>query len=220
MSNTLKTEENVFTKKRKVTARLVIILVTILLGIYFQSSGLMVIASAYLIFYLSKKLINTKFTILFENAIMIFLVASNLLGGDAGFYDTIPWWDEMLHFAYGLAFTFIGYRLIAFFFQKRNIKNDKWIMLGFSFCFAIAFTAIWEIYEYAMDFWLGDYFLENGITLMQADLGSNENQINDTMNDIILAVASSIIMNLILLGYLSRGWFDKIANYNFIRTDK
>lgn len=92
-------------------------------------------------------------------------------------------------------------------------------MLGFSFCFTVAFAAIWEIYEYTMDLWLGDYFVNNGITLMQADLGSNENRIDDTMNDIILAVISSIVMNLILLGYLSRGWFKNIANYNFIRQD-
>lgn len=72
MNNRLDTKKNIFKKKRRLTARMAIIVTTILLGFYFKSSGLTIIASAYLIFYLSKKLINTKFTTLFENGVMIF----------------------------------------------------------------------------------------------------------------------------------------------------
>ena len=56
------------------------------------------LASAYLIFFLSKKVVDIHFTHSFENFIMIFLILRNFLGGDVGFYDTVPWWDEMLHF--------------------------------------------------------------------------------------------------------------------------
>lgn len=63
---------------------------------------------------------------------------------------------------------------------------------------------------------LAFYFEEHGITLMQADKGSGEERIDDTMHDIILAVWSSAVMNLLLLGYLSRFWFKRLANYNFV----
>ena len=193
-----------------------ILLLAFGLAFHFNEPILGVLASAYLIFFLSKRVVDLRFTRSFENFIMIFLVLSNFLGGDIGFYDTVPWWDEMLHFVYGLAFTLVGYRIIAIFFEERGIEKDKLIVLGFSFCFAIAIASLWEIYEYSMDIWFGDYFEEQGITLMQADKGSGETRIEDTMHDIILAVWSSAVMNLLLLGYLSRSWFKRVANYNFV----
>ena len=205
-----------FLTEKLFTARGIIILLAFGLAFHFDAPILGVLASAYLIFFLSKRVVDVRFSRSFENFIMVFLILSNFLGGDIGFYDTVPWWDEMLHFVYGLAFTLVGYRIIAIFFEERGIEKDKFIVLGFSFCFAIAIASMWEIYEYSMDQWFGDYFEEHGITLMQADKGSDEEPIVDTMNDIILAVASSAVMNLLLLGYLSRAWFKSLANYNFV----
>jgi uncharacterized membrane protein YjdF len=68
----------------------------------------------------------------------------------------------------------------------------------FSFCFALALGAIWEIYEFIVDFLfdlnMQRYALENRTPLV------GRNALNDTMKDIIVDALGALIINII--GYI------------------
>jgi uncharacterized membrane protein YjdF len=69
--------------------------------------------------------------------------------------------------------------------SKINIKRSPIFVAFFSFCFAVAMGAIWEIYEYSMDKSLG-LFMQRG-------------SLDDTMIDIILDTVGALIFA--ILGY-------------------
>lgn len=204
--------------QRTLLARVFWMLLAISIEIYLDAPFFFVIASWYLILIWLQLVTKYKYSSKFENFILIFLILANFMGSSSGwdFYDTVPWRDEMLHFLYGMAFTFLWFRLIYAVFSKRHIKQYIGIILSFAFCFSVAGGAVWEIYEYSMDRMFGAYYIANDITLMQADKGSWEDAITDTMNDIILETLSAIVMCLILFGFLKYGRFNAVWNFEIV----
>ncbi len=205
------------TKNNKTLIRIIAMIVSGAAALYFNAPFFMAIASWFLVLILLEKITGRSYNSWFEYFILVFLILSNWMGGDLGFYDTIPWWDEMLHFTYGFTFAFLGYRMIVAFLEEQGVKKDPLMVVVFSLCFSIALGAVWEIYEYAMDTWFGDYFIENGITLMQEDRGSGEDRITDTMNDIILETASALTFNVIAYISLTNEKYANILDIKLVK---
>ena len=123
----------------------------------------------------------------FEIILILFVYSGVYLGELRHFYDKFWWWDKMLHSFSGLILGNIGFLIVGYLTNssKINIKRSPIFVAFFSFCFAVAMGAIWEIYEYSMDKSLG-LFMQRG-------------SLDDTMIDIILDTVGALIFA--ILGY-------------------
>lgn len=207
---------------RSITTKLLWVIFSTLVGIYFSAPFFFAIATWFFILILLQVITKHQYSGKFEIFILIFLILTNYMWGSSwlNFYDTVPWRDEMLHFLYGMGFTFLWFKIIYSIFSKNNIKEHIGIIISFAFCFAVAFGAIWEIYEYKMDQWFGSYFEANHITLMQSDKARGQDAITDTMDDIILETISALIMCWILFSFLKYGKFSSIWNFEIVVKKK
>ncbi len=143
-------KENILTLTR--TGIFTILLV---LGILFGNMPFVIIAASLALISVFEKYLQIKIPNSFSMAFVIFMILSLILGSYANFYEKFLWWDDMLHFGYGIGFAIIGYLCIYFLSYKKGIQNHILIIVAFSFCFSVAFGAVWEIYEYAMDTYFG-----------------------------------------------------------------
>lgn len=105
-----------------------------------------------------------------EIVIAIFVYASLFLGGVHGYYTKFWWWDSLLHASSGVALGFIGFIILFVLYKGNKIVAKPFLLVMFSFCFSVAFGAIWEIFEFSMDFWLGTNLQMASLVDTMADL--------------------------------------------------
>ena len=126
----------------------------------------------------------------FEIIIIIFIYASIFLGEVQGYYTKIWWWDIFLHTFSGLILGFIGFIILYVLYDKNFIKARPLILVIFSFSFALAIGAIWEIFEFAMDSIFGLNMQKSGLV--------------DTMWDLIVDALGAFIISLAGYHYLKK----------------
>lgn len=126
----------------------------------------------------------------FEIIIIIFIYATLFLGEVQGYYYKFWWWDVLLHTSSAIAFGFIGF-VILYILDKSNRINTKpiWIAI-FSFCFAMAIGAVWEIFEFLMD--------------QIFNLNMQKSGLIDTMWDLIVNSIGAIIASISGFFYLKK----------------
>ncbi len=122
-----------------------------------------------------------KIPIHIEIIAIVFIYASFYLGDGNEFYEKIFWWDMMLHFISGVIFGIIGFGILYILYQNKKLKAGPFFMAFFSFVFAVAWGAIWEIIEYLLDVMI---FFET--KYMQTNL-------ENTMRDLILDSAGAAL---------------------------
>jgi hypothetical protein len=141
----------------------------------------------------------------------IFLYCAIYLGEVRAFYYRIPHWDTILHVFSGAALGAIGFSLVSLLNNSDSIhfSLSPIFVAMFAYCFALALGALWEIYEYSMDYFLHTnmqkYALESGEQLIgQAALG-------DTMKDMIVDAIGAFVISAI--GFISlkykKGWLER-----------
>jgi uncharacterized membrane protein YjdF len=117
----------------------------------------------------------------FELIITLFIYASMFLGEIKGYYTKFLWWDLVLHAGSGLILGFLGFLIVYVLYSRKKVIMSPVFVAIFSFCFAIALGAIWEMFEFVMDSVLGFNMQKTGLV--------------DTMWDLILdsfgAIAAS-----------------------------
>jgi len=122
----------------------------------------------------------------FEILIVVFIYASIFFGGVLSFYEMFWWWDFMLHTLSGIIIGIIGFSLV--YSLNRNYKplnlSIAFIAI-FSFSFAVAIGALWEIFEFVMDVLFNANMQKSGLV--------------DTMWDLIVDSLGGLVMS--LLGY-------------------
>ena len=132
-----------------------------------------------------------------EVVYFVFLYCAIYLGEVRNFYFVIPYWDSILHvFSSGMLGA-LGYTLVDTLNESKNVRLllSPFFVSLFAFCFALSMGAIWELYEFLMDFFFGTnmqkFALENGTLLIgQAALA-------DTMKDIIVdAIGAGIVVTI------------------------
>ena len=127
-------------------------------GIFFRSTPFITISASLWVLTLFERYLNIKIPTSFSIVFVVFVVLSLVLWSYADFYEKFPWWDDMLHFSYCIWFSLIWYLIIYYLYYKKWVENDIFITVAFSFCFTVAFWAIWEIYEYSIDsFFLNEH---------------------------------------------------------------
>lgn len=152
---------------------------TLFQGIYFlilKDIGnffycLFIFLITFLIDFIFKKT-SLNLPLFFKFLIQFFIFLAMLIGHVNNMYSYIPIWDDILHFFSGFIISFLGYLIITNFLYKNNIKKHfKYFISFYIFIFGVAFSGIWEIYEFTVD--------------SLFSLKSQNGSLNDTMIDII-----------------------------------
>lgn len=129
----------------------------------------------------------------FEILIVVLVYASIFLGEVQGYYTLFWWWDLVLHAGFALALGFVGFGVLYVLYRGDKIRARPSTIAIFSFCFAVAFGALWEIFEFSMDQIFGYHMQKSGLL--------------DTMWDLIVNAVGAFIASFIGYIYLKRGGF-------------
>lgn len=114
---------------------------------------------------------------------IIFVIGAQLIGSIFGAYDSLKYYDKVVHFLSGILTSVIGLVIL------NNTKlNNRTVVTDILFVimFTLSVACLWECFEYISDLILkGDaqHVLTTGI--------------NDTMQDMICAFIASIIFSII-----------------------
>jgi len=122
----------------------------------------------------------------FEIIFVLFIYTSIILGEVHGYYTKIWWWDVLLHTVSGITIGFIGFIIMYIFYFKNLLHTSAILIAIFSFCFALALGAIWEIIEFTIDSSFGFNMQKSGLI--------------DTMWDLIVDALGALFTSII--GYM------------------
>jgi hypothetical protein len=122
-----------------------------------------------------------------EIVILLFVYTSLFLGFVRDYYSDLWWWDLAVHGSSGIALGFVGFLIIFVVSQEGQIRSSPKMAAVFSFCFAVALGALWEIFEFSVDTIFSGANMQN-------------NSLRDTMFDLIMDSGGALITSVI--GYL------------------
>lgn len=129
----------------------------------------------------------------FEFASVLFIYAALILGEVHGFYTRFWWWDVVLHAGAGLVIGFVGFSILFSLYRSKRFQARHALIVFLSFSVALAFSVIWEIFEYSMDNAFG--------------LNMQKSGLQDTMWDLIVDTGGAFIASVVGFYYLRR--YDK-----------
>ena len=124
--------------------------------------------------------LRVHFPLEFDLLLNIFIYASIFLGEIRGYYTRFWWWDIVLHAGSGIALGFLGFLILYSLYLGGRLKISPFLLALFSFCFALALGALWEIFEFALDSWFGFNMQKSGL--------------RDTMWDLIVDAAGALLI--------------------------
>ena len=101
-----------------------------------------------------------------------FIFGSIFMGETLDFYERVWWWDIALHGMSAVGFGMIGFLFVFMLFEGDRFAAPPSALALITFCIAMTVGAMWEIFEFAMDFTFG--------------LSMQKSGLNDTMGDIIV----------------------------------
>lgn len=136
---------------------------------------------------------------IFPNVLIsLHIVLANNLGSALGFYNCIGAWDLIMHGYFGFVFSVIIYILLL---RWNGEALNKFGFCAIIFLSTLGAAALWEIWEFSCDTFLGcdaqrvKEALENGTS-----------PVEDTMTDIIVAIVGIAVFFTVL-------YIDKKHNY-------
>ena len=131
----------------------------------------------------------------------LFLYGSTFLGEVLSFYYKVPHWDTILHTFSGAMLGALGFSVITFLNKTDGIpiSLSPAFVAVFTFCFAMALGVVWEIYEFAVDYFFNTnmqkFAIEGGELLF------GQFALMDTMKDLIVDMVGALVMS--VFGYIS-----------------
>lgn len=165
------------------------------------------------------KLFKVKLPISMEILYLLFTTSCLLLGEIFEFYILFSWWDDVLHTFSGSFIAVIGFIIIYFLNEKRDVPlhlSPGFIIL-FCFCFALACECIWETFEFTMDGLVGSNmqrFMDNYDNTI---LFEGREALADTMGDIIETIIGSSIF--CVIAFIDMTCRKKSALKTILRAD-
>lgn len=122
-----------------------------------------------------------------------FVFASLFLGEVRGYYTRFWWWDIALHASSGFLLGILGFVLVHVMNEAERIDMHMkpGFVAFFAFVFAVAVGALWEIFEFSMDYFFG-------MNMQKAMLG-DPSGLTDTMWDLIVDTLGALVIA--VLGY-------------------
>ena len=125
----------------------------------------------------------------FHFASIVFIFAALFLGESHGYYTYFWWWDTVLHTISGILLGLAGFTLVYVLNREKRsrIFLSPLFIAIFSFGFAVAIGALWEIVEFSLDTAFG-LELQHGLV--------------DTMLDLIVDVLGALFISIIGYYYI------------------
>jgi len=121
---------------------------------------------------------------------VLFVFATLFLGEVHDYYERFWWWDLALHTTSGLLLGLLGFMVVYILNEDRHVDlhmRPAFVAL-FAFFFAVGLGAIWEIFEFGMDQYLG--------TNMQPAIPGDPSGLSDTIHDLIVDTVGAAIVSL------------------------
>jgi len=108
----------------------------------------------------------------FQYGFAVFITASSLIGSALGGYGVIPDWDTIVHVYSGALLAWFGFVVTGK--AEESIKKalPLWFKNVVAFMTPLAFAALWEIYEYTSDTFLGTTMQAGGLEDTIVDMGA------------------------------------------------
>jgi len=179
------------------------------------SRNIFVIAQASILLLLTftttfiEKIFKVEIPDFIENLFLLFIVSALLLGEVANFFITVWWWDVMLHIFSGLLVTIVGFSIYNGSIKERNLKKQThpFFVALFVFCFTVTVETSWEIIEYFFDTTVANSNMLRTVDSATLVPYTGIEAVRDTMNDILLNMASAFVIAII-------GFFDFKYEWN------
>jgi len=157
--------------------------------------------------YLFQKRYKITLPLEFVLFIVLFLYATLFLGEVYNFYQLFWWWDVLLHGGSAIGFGLIGFIILYILHRAGRLQARPGLIAIFSFSFAMAIGALWEVFEFTGDQILGTSMQKNGL--------------HDTMWDIIVDAGGAFVASLGGYFYLKgKGNFIGRAAEKFVKRNK
>ncbi|MFP4117931.1 MAG: hypothetical protein ACLFTR_03325 [Candidatus Woesearchaeota archaeon] len=141
----------------------------------------------------------------FQVIIVVFIYAGIYLGEVRAFYLRYWWWDSVLHAFSGIALGFTGFLILYSLYKTERLKANPFLIVVFSFFFAVGLGGVWEIFEFTMDSTFG-MDMQKARDLEET-FGSYDTRLGviDTMYDLILDAFGALIASIGGYLYLKNG---------------
>ncbi len=123
-----------------------------------------------------------------ELVILLFVYSTLFLGEVENYYVVYWWWDVLMHIGSAIALGFIGLGILSEMDRKGKVEAKPSVLVFFAFCFVLAIGALWEIFEFSMDYFFSLNMQKSGLW--------------DTMGDLIADVLGGLISAVIGYFYL------------------
>lgn len=135
-----------------------------------------------------------------EIIVLLFIFAAEILGEISGFYVKVEMWDSMLHTTTGFLAAAIGFALMDVLNRNERFKFQisPVYMAVVAFCFSMTVGAVWELFEFSMDYFFGldmqKDFIVNDIASVILDTTKNNNVVTvNGITDVVLITANGPI---------------------------
>ena len=132
-----------------------------------------------------KKFLRVEVPVLSEVIIIMFVYGLLFLVDIRGFFADLWWWGGLLNFIAALALGLVGLSIMHVFYKEKIEGTSAFMIAFFAFCFAIAIGALWEMFEFFLDFSFG-FILQKSAT--------------DTMNDLVFNAIGALVIS--VMGFL------------------
>lgn len=144
----------------------------------------------------------------FDMVIVAFIYGSLFLGSALDVYEHLWWWDALLHTTSGFILSFAGFLLLYVKLLQERIQASSSLLVGLIiFCFGLAFGAIWEIFEYGIDFILNTNLQRSGLQDTMWDL------IVDSIGALVMAIIGARFLKNSGKGFIAR-WIRRFLKMN------
>lgn len=127
--------------------------------------------------------------------IMLFVVATIVIGDAYGQYERFWWWDDVLHSLSGIITALVGFLLVYFFNARYNMRLSPTFVATFAFTFAITMGVVWEIVEFTFDVLFHTDMQRWDLPAKAMLIGKpyQGSGLRDTMSDLIVACIGALI---------------------------
>lgn len=142
-----------------------------------------------------------------EIVAVLFVFATLFLGEVRDYYERFWWWDVVLHTTSGLLLGMFGFMFVYMLNEDRLVDlhmRPSFVAL-FAFFFALGIGALWEIFEFAMDRFVG--------TNMQPASPGDPSGLTDTIHDLIVDTLGAAVVSLAGWRYLARARTSYVDNW-------
>lgn len=155
---------------------------------------------------LAERLLGLRLSRGFYIFCMVYAIGP-MLGKAYKLYYLTNWWDKLLHTTGGLVFALVGYYLIRSVNQGQPVTPAVGVLFGF--CFSVAISGLWELFEFAMDSWFamdmqGDTLITDFYSYLLSDQPGTLFPVTD--------IRAVTVNGQSLLGYVDIGLIDSMGD--------